>query len=233
MRRLWSRASPAAASPRCGRGCEAAWDAAVTEAMGIGDVAVSLWGECEAQDGMHFSGRGFVHVELIDPETGAPRGRSRTAPRASSSTPTWPAGRRRCCASAAATTCACTRSLRLRPHRAADPLHRPHRRHADRARREPVPDRASARSSPASRRRSAAPSRSGRGGRASSRSRRCRSLVELAEGGTATRRRGRGDPRSGCASGCWSATEIELVPWASLPRSDYKSKLVDWTRAEG
>ena len=29
------------------------------------------------------------------------------------------------------------------------------------------------------------------------------------------------------------AAEVELVPWASLPRSDYKSKLVDWTRAEG
>jgi phenylacetate-CoA ligase len=28
----------------------------VTEAMGIGDIAVSLWGECEQQDGMHFSG---------------------------------------------------------------------------------------------------------------------------------------------------------------------------------
>ena len=28
------------------------------------------------------------------------------------------------------------------------------------------------------------------------------------------------------------ATEIELAPWASLPRSDYKSKLVDWSRAE-
>ena len=50
---------------------EEAWGAKVTEAMGIGDIAVSLWGECTEQDGMHFSGRGFVHVELIDPETGA------------------------------------------------------------------------------------------------------------------------------------------------------------------
>jgi phenylacetate-CoA ligase len=25
--------------------------------------------------------------------------------------------------------------------------------------------------------------------------------------------------------------EVELAPWASLPRSDYKSKLVDWTGA--
>jgi phenylacetate-CoA ligase len=43
----------------------------VTEAMGIGDIGVSLWGECEHQDGMHLGARGFVHAELIDPETGA------------------------------------------------------------------------------------------------------------------------------------------------------------------
>ncbi|PZN94992.1 MAG: phenylacetate--CoA ligase [Hyphomicrobiales bacterium] len=50
---------------------EEVWGAKVTEAMGIGDISVSLWGECEHQNGMHFSGRGFVHIELIDPETGA------------------------------------------------------------------------------------------------------------------------------------------------------------------
>jgi len=52
---------------------EAAWGARVTEAMGIGDIGVSLWGECEEQCGMHLGGRGFVHAELIDPETGAAR----------------------------------------------------------------------------------------------------------------------------------------------------------------
>ena len=46
---------------------EAAWGASVTEAMGIGDISVSLWGECEEKRGMHFGGRGFVHIELIDP----------------------------------------------------------------------------------------------------------------------------------------------------------------------
>jgi phenylacetate-CoA ligase len=51
---------------------EAAWGASVTEAMGIGDISASLWGECEAKAGMHFSGRGFVHFELIDPASGAP-----------------------------------------------------------------------------------------------------------------------------------------------------------------
>jgi phenylacetate-CoA ligase len=50
---------------------EEGWGAKVTEAMGIGDVGVSLWGECEEQDGMHLGARGFVHAELIDPETGA------------------------------------------------------------------------------------------------------------------------------------------------------------------
>jgi phenylacetate-CoA ligase len=49
---------------------EAAWGASVTEAMGIGDISVSLWGECEAKAGMHFSGRGFVHFELVDPTSG-------------------------------------------------------------------------------------------------------------------------------------------------------------------
>jgi phenylacetate-CoA ligase len=38
--------------------------------MGIGDVGVSLWGECEEQDGMHLGARGFVHAELIDPGSG-------------------------------------------------------------------------------------------------------------------------------------------------------------------
>jgi phenylacetate-CoA ligase len=37
----------------------------------IGDIGVSLWGECERQDGMHLGARGFVHAELIDPGTGA------------------------------------------------------------------------------------------------------------------------------------------------------------------
>jgi phenylacetate-CoA ligase len=49
---------------------EEGWGAKVTEAMGIGDIGPSLWGECEEQDGMHLGARGFVHAELIDPETG-------------------------------------------------------------------------------------------------------------------------------------------------------------------
>ena len=51
---------------------ERGWGAMVTEAMGIGDIGVSLWGECEHQHGMHLGARGFVHAELIEPERGEP-----------------------------------------------------------------------------------------------------------------------------------------------------------------
>ena len=49
---------------------EEGWGARVTEAMGIGDVGPSLWGECEEQNGMHLGADEFVYPELIDPETG-------------------------------------------------------------------------------------------------------------------------------------------------------------------
>jgi len=44
----------------------------VTEVMGIGDIAPSLFGECAHQQGMHFCGTGHVWPELIDPETREP-----------------------------------------------------------------------------------------------------------------------------------------------------------------
>ena len=41
----------------------------VTEVMGIGDIAPSLFGECTHQQGMHFCGTGHVWPEIVDPET--------------------------------------------------------------------------------------------------------------------------------------------------------------------
>ena len=55
------------------RKLEQAWGCRVYEIMGIGDIAASLWGECPAQAGMHFSAEEFIHVELIDPATGKPK----------------------------------------------------------------------------------------------------------------------------------------------------------------
>ncbi|MFD1343301.1 phenylacetate--CoA ligase family protein [Litorisediminicola beolgyonensis] len=70
VKRILVAGEPGGGEPALRARIESAWGAKVTEAMGIGDVSVSLWGECEAQHGMHFSGRGFVHPELIDPATG-------------------------------------------------------------------------------------------------------------------------------------------------------------------
>jgi phenylacetate-CoA ligase len=44
----------------------------VNEVMGIGDVAPSLFGECPAQQGMHFCGTGHIWPELVDPATQEP-----------------------------------------------------------------------------------------------------------------------------------------------------------------
>lgn len=73
VRRVMVAGEPGGGEPAMRARLEAGWGAKVTEAMGIGDIAVSLWGECDAQLGMHFGGEGFVHVELIDPETGEAR----------------------------------------------------------------------------------------------------------------------------------------------------------------
>ncbi|MCW5770187.1 MAG: AMP-binding protein [Rhodospirillaceae bacterium] len=72
MQRIMVAGEPGGGEPDMRRRLEEAWGARVYEAMGLGDVAASLWGECEAQAGMHFSGAGFIHVELIDPDSGAP-----------------------------------------------------------------------------------------------------------------------------------------------------------------
>ena len=61
---------PGGGEPAFRERLERGWGAQVTEAMGIGDVHVSLWGECEQRDGMHLGGRGFVHFELVDPASG-------------------------------------------------------------------------------------------------------------------------------------------------------------------
>ena len=71
VERVLVAGEPGGGEPAFRAKLEEGWGARVTEAMGIGDIGVSLWGECEEQDGMHLGARGFVHVELIDPESGS------------------------------------------------------------------------------------------------------------------------------------------------------------------
>jgi phenylacetate-CoA ligase len=70
VRRILVAGEPGGGEPAFRAALEDGWGARVTEAMGIGDIGPSLWGECEEQAGMHLGARGFVHAELIDPGTG-------------------------------------------------------------------------------------------------------------------------------------------------------------------
>jgi len=70
VERVLVAGEPGGGEPAFRAKLEEGWGARVTEAMGIGDIGVSLWGECGEQDGMHLGARGFVHVELTAPETG-------------------------------------------------------------------------------------------------------------------------------------------------------------------
>ena len=70
VERVLVAGEPGGGEPAFRARLEEGWGAKVTEAMGIGDIGVSLWGECEEQDGMHLGARGFVHAELVEPATG-------------------------------------------------------------------------------------------------------------------------------------------------------------------
>ncbi len=71
LRVLAVAGEPGGGEPATRELIESAFGATVREAMGIADASPSLWGECEEQAGMHFSGAGYVHAELIDPDSGA------------------------------------------------------------------------------------------------------------------------------------------------------------------
>jgi phenylacetate-CoA ligase len=70
VERVLVAGEPGGGEPAFRAKLEEGWGARVTEVMGIGDIGASLWGECEEQDGMHLGARGFVHAEVIEPETG-------------------------------------------------------------------------------------------------------------------------------------------------------------------
>ena len=215
---------PGGGEPAMRAKLEAGWGASVTEAMGIGDISVSLWGECEQKAGMHFSGRGFVHFELIDPETGARRAACRRRGRRTRAHPS-----RQSLGAAPALPhprpCAPERGpMRLRAHEPARALHRAHRRHADRARRQRLSlggargrQRVRARGR---RRHHDPPARRGR----------------QAGAAAADQRRGRAGSESRGPRGAHPRSRARQAPGdngnrarapGALPRSEYKSKLVE------
>ena len=63
---------PGGGDPMVRARIESAFGCQVRESMGIGDISLSVWAEDEDGNGMNLSARGFVHVELIDPVSGVP-----------------------------------------------------------------------------------------------------------------------------------------------------------------
>jgi phenylacetate-CoA ligase len=63
---------PGGGDPLIRQRIEEAFGCKVRESMGIGDISLSVWAEDDDGKGMHFMAREFVHVELIDPASGEP-----------------------------------------------------------------------------------------------------------------------------------------------------------------
>ena len=104
VERVLVAGEPGGGEPAFRARLESGWGARVSEAMGIGDIGPSLWGECEQQDGMHLGARGFVHAELIDPDSGEVRRDERRRRRRARAHAPAPSGRAAAPASAPATT---------------------------------------------------------------------------------------------------------------------------------
>jgi phenylacetate-CoA ligase len=61
---------PGAAIPSVRQQVEETYGCAFLEMMGNGDMCGEMWSECRYKRGMHFIAQGIVHPEIIDPETG-------------------------------------------------------------------------------------------------------------------------------------------------------------------
>jgi len=56
--------------PSLRRAIEESFSCVTAESLGIGDVSVDFWGECEERIGMHFCGQEFIYPELVEPRSG-------------------------------------------------------------------------------------------------------------------------------------------------------------------
>jgi phenylacetate-CoA ligase len=72
LKNMITAGEPGGGDPMIREKIETAFDCKVRESLGIGDVSLSVWAEDDDANGMNFIARGFVHVELIDPQTSKP-----------------------------------------------------------------------------------------------------------------------------------------------------------------
>jgi len=71
LRNMITAGEPGGGDPMIRSRIEGAFGCRLRESMGIGDMSLSVWAEDEDGNGMNFAARGYVHAELIDPQTGA------------------------------------------------------------------------------------------------------------------------------------------------------------------
>lgn len=69
MRIIMIGGEPGAQIPAIRRQIETLWNCEVRDAMGMGEIAGTIWAESSDQAGMHFIPVNDVYAELIDPET--------------------------------------------------------------------------------------------------------------------------------------------------------------------
>ena len=72
LKNIAAAGEPGGGDPAIRERVEAAFGCMLREAMGTGDISTSIWGECEHGGGMHFSARDNTYAELIDPDKGVP-----------------------------------------------------------------------------------------------------------------------------------------------------------------
>jgi phenylacetate-CoA ligase len=70
LRKLIVTGEPGGQIAATRRRLEELWGAKVGDTYGLSDIWGTLAGECEEQNGLHFSGQGATLVELVDPESG-------------------------------------------------------------------------------------------------------------------------------------------------------------------
>lgn len=63
---------PGASIPAIRQKIEETFGCIFLEMMGNGDMAGEIWSECQHKRGMHFIAQGIVHPEIINPESGEP-----------------------------------------------------------------------------------------------------------------------------------------------------------------
>ena len=70
LRRIMAGGEPGASIPEVRRQIEQTFDCTLMECSGNGDYCAMSWAECEHRHGMHFVGQGLIHPEIIDPDSG-------------------------------------------------------------------------------------------------------------------------------------------------------------------